>query len=464
MFAMHTLVLSDIHLGNGGGFDVFAGAAVLPGVLAQAAAARSLVILNGDSFDFLMNEDPLELREDRAVAQARAIVAHPDSAAALAGLGKVLEAGGRVEIRLGNHDAEIALHAVQEVLRAGLRQPSETAARLVFTRGDAPGHLHIGGAHILLAHGEHNDPWNRLDYTNLGDPTKASAFRYPPGSSLVKTLLNPLKRRFGMRFADLLKPDFQGGVLTVLAVDPVALRLIFQGSTARLLWHLMRRNDDTAGWGVDDSAPDTLEAALDETSTAGAIDQAGLSPEEREALVAAIDPTAAQFHFDLLDDGLLKSARLKLVRAGLRAYARAQRALVAQDAASFFALTPDDAEWTEARRLAYKFAADAVTLGHTHAARFKHDGDLTFINTGTWIYLMQLPATDADDDAWFTFLEQCRANPGLDPASGPAPAVLTRFTGLVLDPHPARGALARLVEWYADGTSQVLGEAHVTPR
>src|SRR5262245_50478348 len=106
---MHTLVLSDIHLGNGGGYDIFAGADVLPGVLAAAAKARSRVILNGDSFDFLMNEDPLELDEARAVRQAEAIVAHPDSAAALRGLGDVLAAGGSVEIRLGNHDAEIAL-------------------------------------------------------------------------------------------------------------------------------------------------------------------------------------------------------------------------------------------------------------------------------------------------------------------------------------------------------------------
>ena len=35
---MHTLVLSDIHLGNGEGYDIFSGEAVLPGTLAAAAA------------------------------------------------------------------------------------------------------------------------------------------------------------------------------------------------------------------------------------------------------------------------------------------------------------------------------------------------------------------------------------------------------------------------------------------
>jgi predicted phosphodiesterase len=459
---MHTLVLSDIHLGNGDGYDIFAGADVLPGVLAAAAAARSRVILNGDSFDFLMNEDPLELSEARAAEQARAIVRHRDSAAVLAGLGDVLAAGGSVEIRLGNHDAEIALPAVQEVLREGLGQPPEIARKLVFTRGDAPGKIEVNGARVLLAHGEHNDPWNRLDYTNLGDPAKAGAFHYPPGSNLVKTLLNPLKRRFGMRFADLLKPDFQGGVLTVLAVDPGALRLIFQGSTAKLLWHLMRRLDESPSFDQEANTPEAQ--ALEQGHLAAAIDQAGLTPDEREALIAAIDPQAAQVHFGLLDGGLFGNARLKLARAGLRMYAAAQRALAGDVGEQFFTLEPGEAEWTEARRLADKFDVDAVVLGHTHAARFKHEGDLTYVNTGTWIYLMSLPAADAGDDAWTTFLQQCRENPGLDPARGPAPQLTTRLTGLVLDPDPAGGAVARLTEWSAGGASSVLGETRIVRR
>ena len=77
---MITIVLSDIHLGNGAGYDIFAGEAVLPSVLAAAASQRARVILNGDTFDFLMNEDPLELDAARATAQAQALVANPSTA------------------------------------------------------------------------------------------------------------------------------------------------------------------------------------------------------------------------------------------------------------------------------------------------------------------------------------------------------------------------------------------------
>jgi UDP-2,3-diacylglucosamine pyrophosphatase LpxH len=451
---MHTLVLSDIHLGNGEGYDIFSGEAVLPATLAAAAAQRTAVILNGDTFDFLMNEDPLELHLDRAVAQAQAIVHNPASAAVLKGLGAVLAAGGSVEIRLGNHDAELALHAVQEVFRGALGQPPEVAARLVFTRGDAPGLLELGGTKILLAHGEHNDPWNFVDYAAL-DPEgeQSGKFHYPPGSRLVKTLLNPLKRRFGMRFADLLKPDFQGGVLTVLAVDPNALGLIFQGSTFRLLWQLFRRLDEPVSFEPGQAEPDLGLAA--------GIEAAGLTPEEHAALEATFDPDALQ-SFGAVDN-LLGAARVKLARQGLRLYASAQRSLAGTTGDSYFSLTPDPGEWDEARRLATKYDADAVVLGHTHAARFRSEPDLTYVNTGTWIYLMRLPAADASVEAWEEFLSQCRTNPGLDPKVGPCPAMISRPTGLVIDPDPAGGVRMQLLEFGAGGTT-VLAESRVARR
>jgi UDP-2,3-diacylglucosamine pyrophosphatase LpxH len=448
---MHTLVLSDIHLGNGAGYDIFAGEAVLPAVLDEAASSRAHVIFNGDSIDYLMNEDPLELTVPRAVAQTEAIVNNPASAAVLAALGRVLAAGGAVEIRLGNHDAELALPEVQAVLRASLGQPPEVAARLQFTRNDQPGLLDVGGARLLVTHGDHNDPWNRIDYPSYDSPR---GFRYPPGSRLVKTLLNPLKRRYGMRFADLLKPDFQGAVLTALAVDPSAVSLIFQGSSARLLWQLFRRLDDDFNFAPGEQEPEQ------DLGLAAAIDSADLTPEERASLEAVVDPDNVSF---AAGGGLLASARLKLAKTGLKYYASLQRKLAGDSGDRFFGLAPDDAEWDEARRLADKFGADAVVIGHTHAARFRAEPGLTYVNTGTWIYLMGLPAANASALEWEQFLTQCTQNPALDPSQGPAPPLITRLTGLEVDPHPQGGAVLRLVE-YTAGRRDVLGETHVPAR
>ncbi|MBL9106698.1 MAG: metallophosphoesterase [Myxococcales bacterium] len=456
---MTTLVLSDIHLGNGAGYDIFAGEAVLPALLDAAARQRMRVILNGDTFDFLMNEDPLALTAAQASAQARAIAAHPPTAAVLQALGRVLAAGGEVVVRLGNHDAEVALSEVQAVLRAGLQQPPAVAERLVFARGDAPQILEVGGSRILLAHGEHNDPWNRLDYGNLPQQGDGAAFRYPPGSRLVKTLLNPLKRKFGMRFADLLKPDFQGAVLTALAVDPTALRLVFQGGTAKLLWQLFNKKFGEGMTFAD--GEDDVSAGEGNLGVADAIEQAGLTDAEREAIELAVDESAPASFGD--DDGALDGARFKLARAGLKLYAAAQRAMAGDTGEHYFALAPDPGEWTEAQRLAKKYEADAVVLGHTHSARWKQDDGLAFVNTGTWIYLMRLPAAADGDDAWHRFLDLARRNPSLDRSKGDAPALLTRFTGLVIHEDPRGGAQLQLCEWQAGAPPQVLAQGSVPP-
>jgi hypothetical protein len=71
---MRTIVLSDLHLGNGGVYDVFAGGDALPAFLERVAATPTRIVLNGDTIDFLLNDDPLEMYVARAVSQAEASI------------------------------------------------------------------------------------------------------------------------------------------------------------------------------------------------------------------------------------------------------------------------------------------------------------------------------------------------------------------------------------------------------
>jgi UDP-2,3-diacylglucosamine pyrophosphatase LpxH len=451
---MRTLILSDLHLGNDGAYDIFAGRDALPALLEQCCNPITRVVLNGDAFDFLLDDEPLGLSLARAVAQARAIVGAPSTARVLEAMGRLLAAGGEVVIRLGNHDVELALSEVQDIIRAALQQPTDVSARLQFERGDKPAIIEVGGVRILVAHGEHNDPWNRLDYDELPGPGASvdrSRFRHPPGSMLVKSVLNPLKKQYGMRFADLLKPDFRGAVLTALAVDPGAVKLVFQQSNLSIMWQLLRRI----------SGPASFAGSEPDMGLADALDSAALGDEEREALAAAIDPMMPLMFGP--DDSLLDRARLKLARAGLALYASFHRAAAAEAGAAYFALAPEAAEWDEARRLAHEFGAQAVIIGHTHAARFQHDDDLVFVNTGTWIWLMQLPQPDADDQAWIRFLEACRKNPGLDPDHAHEVPLVARFTGCLIEPHAEGGASIALVEYQPDQGLVPLHQRHVAP-
>ena len=453
-----TLVVSDLHLGNGGDFDTFAGAQALPALLDRLGQTPIRVVLNGDTVDFLMNEDPLELDPERAVTQAAAIFAAPATSAVLHALGRVAAHGGEVVVRLGNHDIELALGEVQELFRKSLGQGPEVAARVRFERGDKPAILEVGGVRILITHGEQNDVWNKVDYPNLPGPGAADGvrpadFTYAPGSRLVKTLMNPLKKRFAMRFADLLKPDFQGATLTALAVNPLAVKTIFQGSTVRLMWQLFRQS----------SGPTTFDPSSDERDLglARAMEQAGLSEQEKQQLQALLDEDAALSFAQDEDQSVLDRARLKLGQAGLRAYARLQKGLAADTGSRYFDLTPADDEWQEARRLADKYGAQAVVLGHTHAARFRSTEPLTFVNTGTWIWLMRLPAPDASDEDWAAFLESCRKNPRLEPPG--AVPLIERFTGALIDAKGpgASGATISLFQWGPSGL-EVLGQTDLS--
>jgi predicted phosphodiesterase len=379
------------------------------------------------------------------VEQARAIVLAKESAGVLRAFGRVLASGGEVVIRLGNHDVELALPEVQSVLRGALDQPKAVADRLVFQLGDAPAIVAVGGARILVTHGEHNDAWNQVDYGRL---TSGGGYKYASGSMLVKQLMNPITREHGMRFVNLLKPDFQGGALTALAVAPSAMKVLFQKASVHIAWQLFRKAGMAASFGDEE----------EDLGLAGRVAEAGLDSEESEVLLAALGDGPSSFAEE--DDGVLSRASLKLARAGLKLYAGVQRRLSGQTGDQYFRLDPDPAEWKDAERLARKFKAGAVVIGHTHAARWKHDSGLLFANTGTWIWLMQLPPFDAGDETWADFITELRQNPQLLPGRQRHARTVQRFTAVLAEPLAGGTATMSLVEW--DGSAlHTLGTALV---
>lgn len=452
---MRVLVVSDVHLGNGGVYDIYAGGAALPALIRREAGPDLHLLLNGDAVDFLLSDDPLSLELGQVVRAATALAQHPETRAVLEAIGELLAMGGQVTVRVGNHDVELAIPEVQEALRAATGQPPEIAARLRFEEGDAPGLLTLGGVRVLYTHGEHNDAWNRVSYDVLKRRARWSEFRHPPGSELVKNILNPLKRDYGMRFADLLKPDFHGAVMAGLAVDPTAVRVASPREVASLTARLLRQRLGPATFGPgDEDAADVVGPWED------IAESAELSDEEREALAALLTPGPAAFSGP---SDAEERATQKLLKAALRAYARAHRRLAGGLAEAYFSLEPDAAEWKEAQRLARAHEADVVLIGHTHAARFREADGVIYANTGTWIGLMRLPDAEAPDAEWLEFLTTLKANPGLDPARGPAVPVITRFTGVELREDPAGGARVELIEWRGEERI-VLGSARAPAR
>lgn len=405
-----TLIVSDLHLGPGGSYDIFAGADALPALLDALGDRPTQVVINGDGLDFLLDDRPIErLDVEQARGQAQAIVDHHRPV--FEALRRVRARGGEVVFRLGNHDPELALPEVQAVLTAA-------SGPLRFHRGDRPDVIQMGHARILVTHGEHDDPANRVAWRHLpGDESDASGlrFRHPSGSRLVKHALNPLKRA-GHRFADLVKPDIAGGALAVALL------------------------------GGDDTARVLHEAGLD---VGRALAWARLShrrtftgDEEAAALARAAErggearPGEPGWFARVLARGA----------AGVAGSSQVQRHASAASEA-FFDLAPDPREWQECRRLQSIFRVGAVIMGHTHAARFGRTDGLVHANTGTWIPRVRLPAAD-DIEAWDRFVRELRADPMLTGVA--AHRLETRFTATLIE-ATSDSAMVSLVEWTAAG-------------
>lgn len=456
---MDSYLFSDLHIGIDEPESLFAGGTVLPRLLADLVAQPMPVriILNGDTFDFLLAEGEPLLDAGCASAAARRLVRSDLGAAVLRQLGRLLAKGGEVWIRLGNHDLELALPAVQAVIRTGLAQPAGVAARLRFATGERPMLLDVGGARVLITHGEHDDPFNRIDYDKLlpcaaAAPRTGSAFEYPAGSLLMRKIVSPLRRKYDLRFLDFLKPDFQGAVLVGLAVAPQACRELFQGAAWDIGWQLLGR-------GGADMAFAAGAAQQPELGLAARIDDSALSPAEQNELGDFVAETEDGVSF--APGGLSQQLRAKLLRAGLSLYARAHRALAGRAGDDFFRIEPGAAEVDWAAALGRRHGADAVLTGHTHAARFSHAAGKVYINSGTWIWLMRLPPADAALSVWIDFLDELRHNPMLAPERQRLARTERLLTVVTARPLARGGARLTLSVCEDDGTLRELHAAEL---
>jgi len=434
-----TLVLSDLHLGDGGHQDVFAGAEALPALLERLSAEASLrVILNGNTLDFLSGDSG-------GAERARRLVAAPATAAALQALGRVLEGGGEVILRTGTHDTELLQPEVQGVIRGALGQPQEVAERLILESDASARLLEVEGARVAVTHGHQRDGFTRVDYDRLS----SGDYRDPPGVALARDVLSPLSREHQLRFVDLLRPDYQGAALAALAVAPEAVKAIYKGGTRKLMWQFFRRS----AVGALSFAAGDDEPAEQDSGVSDRVEDSALTDEETAAMAALLE--GGPMSFASGDDEGQEAAgraRVKLLRSGVQLYAKSREAV---DGGAPIGR----AEWKEARRQATLHQAVAVLGGHTQVAGARQSDKLVYLNTGTWSWQLQAPGSDASLEDWSRFLRALQINPELD---ADETSVFARFTAALVEPHPEGGAAVKLVEW-KDQHLTVLEERRLTP-
>jgi hypothetical protein len=319
--------------------------------------------------------------------------------------------------------------------------------------------LDVGGTRILITHGEHDDPFNQIDYAALlsvalGQAETHRTFQYPAGSLLMRNIVGPLRRKYGLRFLDYLKPDFQGAVLAALAVVPEACAELFHSTCWDIAWQLLRSS--RAGVPFSAQSPQERELGL-----AARIDDCDLSESEREELLHCISADDSEVSFST--QSLRQEIRSKLLRSGLSLYAQLHRAAASRAGGEFFDLAPGPQESAWATALGERHGASAVLTGHTHAARFLSTDRQVYINSGTWTWLMRLPAPDAEVDTWSAFLHELRSNPTLDPGHQRLARLERLLTVVSACPRLGGGVRLALATCQQDGELAEVRAAELPP-
>jgi UDP-2,3-diacylglucosamine pyrophosphatase LpxH len=247
-------VLSDLHLAPPGEQSVFAAHAPLVALLDEIAASPSpqWLVLNGDVFDFLQipgyEQLSLPLAPQRMAGLLDALAAEPRERNVVQALQRLTAAGHTLCCLPGNHDAELNLFSVQEVLaqRIGSSQVLPAAAGVW--------RLEVTGRRVVGVHGHHDDAFNAIGGDTLlraqsdGDATATM----PPGSRLVCEVINPYRRaktaagtpRFP--FVDLLPSD------RAVVLAPA------DGMVRRLLWRALGSALEAARDAFRPQVPDEL--------------------------------------------------------------------------------------------------------------------------------------------------------------------------------------------------------------
>jgi UDP-2,3-diacylglucosamine pyrophosphatase LpxH len=417
------LILSDLHLGPepGGPFDFTTpdsgetafGIDVtsdLEGATSDLEEAASdleeailasgctRLILNGDVFDFLEDREPLSL--DPLVAEQRlsAILRTPEAIGLQRAVRNVLDSGGEVWVRPGNHDLELYIPQVAHALK--MVWPGVVLDTSPYST------FEFAGFKIGLDHGNDADSWNVVKpaLVRAGNP-----MAWPAGSHLVKDLLNPLRADEGLGFLGVLVPNDQAAAFAALCLRPDLLKKMFYFETYSFLFPLIvkkfiEEEAQELGEDITELGEDVTELGEDVTGFSMDLSE---SFGEEYSLVHSVR------------EWLWRLATADLERRAVEGNVREMQ------------LTPTDHERERALRLAHQHGLDIVTQGHTHAPRQEEiRPGVTYLNSGSWTLRMRI---DPDaTDPWGQLLDDLQMDPHMQTPQVQKRLIYQR-TGVLID-------------------------------
>lgn len=398
-------VVSDLHLAPPGEQCVFNAHAALVALIDHLAALPASdppqwVVLNGDVFDYLQIPDydqlSLPIAAQRTARILDALEAEPPERNVVRALRRLTAKGHRLSCMPGNHDPELNLSTVQQLLAERLGCVTELAPWAGEWR------LQIGACEVAGRHGHYGDAFNAISSTQMLAAQSAgdASMPLPPGSRLVLNVINPFRRaktpdgRRRFPFVDAL-PSEQAVVLAIMLLDPAlaAKRLpdaLGIGAAALIRKALMAGGLLGQRLSFDERRVSTVSSQyswLDNLT--GALAEA--------ASHQGTDATVIDYELDAYFSG--GSPRRSDARLSLSFGAGGVRGLLLRA----LARTLDDVRTAFRSGVTDALANDSMSTwgkgrialaGHTHAARCLalDDRASIYINTGSWIDQVIPPA------------------------------------------------------------------------
>jgi UDP-2,3-diacylglucosamine pyrophosphatase LpxH len=198
---------------------------------------RTTLVIAGDIVDFLADDEIAGSEsyaqswtdsEERAIAKLAQIVMRSrstDDDGPFDALERLVSAGHRLVLLIGNHDVELALPAVRRRLMQQLDADGRGQVEFIYD-GEA-----FSYGDLLIEHGNRYDRFNQIDHSQLRQERSMASrglagtlersdryFQPPPGTLLVIHIINRLKAKY--RFVDLLKPETEAVIPLLLFLEP----------------------------------------------------------------------------------------------------------------------------------------------------------------------------------------------------------------------------------------------------
>jgi UDP-2,3-diacylglucosamine pyrophosphatase LpxH len=386
-------VISDLHLGGGAGFQMCSAAGrdrlaeFVDHVRSERMSGVDVhLVIAGDIVDFLAEQSFSSFTNDDEKARRKLEAIMSTTGKVWTALRRLVVAGGRLTLMLGNHDIELSLPGPRRLLMQTLGENIEFLYdNQAFVEGP-----------VLIEHGNRYDKWNVVSHDALREIRSALSrrevpidYQGPPGSQMVEQVLNPLKETYP--WVDLLKPE-TSGMLPILAVlNPAAMKNI--PAIAKLAEQTTHARFDENGVPTDPrniSAEFAESQALQDPMLKLALRLADM---EDMRNVSVLDGAA-----DLLTR-LKGAAHQVIVDEIHRRLLQALRAY-AQDHRQAFDSRVEDDTYLKPAQAAARKEFQVIVYGHTHLAKRVPlgVGDAVYLNTGTWADLLRVPETVLGDD------------------------------------------------------------------